>query len=727
MRQVSAIREFMKQHNKEDNSGLIERAYLFASKAHDGQYRISGEEYIHHPLAVAEILAELGLDAVTIAAGLLHDVVEDTEYTLADLEAEFGPEIAGLVDGVSKLNRIDLKSKEEAQAEYLRKMFLSMARDIRVVIIKLADRLHNMRTLRYHSPEKQREIAQETLEIYAPLAHRLGIYRFRWELEDLSLRYLEPDIYYELGYRLKSKRKEREDYVKGLIAQIREAVDMHGIEADIEGRPKNLYSIYRKMLKQGKDLDEIYDKIAIRVIVDSVRDCYAVLGIIHTLWKPLPGRFKDYIATPKPNMYQALHTTLLGKGGEPFEVQIKTWEMHQTAEYGIAAHWRYKEGTPGDKEFDEKLAWLRRTLEWQQDVKDTREFMDSLKIDLFSDTVFVFTPKGDVIELPQGACPVDFAYRVHTEVGHRCIGAKVNGRICPLDYKLQNGDIVEILTSKQTTGPSRDWLAFVKTSQAKSRIKSWFKKENRQYNIIKGQERLEYELKKANLDPKELMKEERLLEVGQKFGFVKVEDLYAAIGDGVLTAYQVLTRLKEDYFRQKRLDELLAVTEQRASRKQLRDKMATAIRVKGVEDVVARLSRCCNPLPGDEVVGYITRGKGVSVHRVDCPNIRAHALNEFDRIVEVDWVMNNRTVYNVEIEITALDRSRLTADVMTIMADAHIIVNSVFSRATRNSMAVINLKVEIKDLDHLQAIIQRLKKVKDVIDVRRVVPTHSES
>lgn len=483
---LSVLLEYMKQNNADIDTAVIEQAYHFAARAHEGQYRISGEEYINHPLKTAYILAELGLDVTTIVASLLHDVVEDTSVTLDEIEKIFGEEIALLVDGVTKLSRIEFKSKEDAQAEYLRKMFLAMAKDIRVILIKLADRLHNMRTLKHQNPQKQREIAQETLDIYAPLAHRLGIFRFKWELEDLSLRYLEPSVYYELVSRLKTKRKEREQYVQSLIDQIRAGIDRLGIEADIAGRPKNLYSIYNKMLKQGKDLDEIYDKIAIRVIVNSVRECYAILGVIHTQWKPLPGRFKDYIATPKPNMYQSLHTTLIGLGGEPFEVQIKTWEMHQTAEYGIAAHWRYKEGSRGDKDFDEKLAWLRRTLEWQQDVKDTREFMESLKIDLFSATVFVFTPKGDVIELPADSCPVDFAYRVHTEVGHRCIGAKVNGRIVPLEYRLKNGDIVEILTSKQSNGPSRDWLNFVKTSQAKSRIKSWFKKNSGRRTLSKA-------------------------------------------------------------------------------------------------------------------------------------------------------------------------------------------------------------------------------------------------
>lgn len=715
----------IRERRPEADLKLVEQAYFFAEKAHLGQFRFSGEAYINHPLAVAFVLAEIGLDPITIAASLLHDVVEDTGVSLAELEKEFGEEIALLVDGVTKLSKIEFKSKEEAQAEYLRKMFLAMAKDIRVILIKLADRLHNMRTLGYHHPDKQREVAQETLEIYAPLAHRLGIARLKWELEDLSLRYLEPEVYYQLGTRLKSKRKEREQYVKGLIEQIRTVLEKSGIEADIAGRPKNLYSIYRKMIKQGKDLDEIYDKIAIRVIVNSVRDCYAVLGLIHTLWKPLPGRFKDYIATPKANMYQSLHTTLIGQEGEPFEVQIRTWEMHQTAEYGIAAHWRYKEGKPGDRDFDEKLAWLRRTLEWQQDVKDTKEFMESLKIDLFSATVFVFTPKGDVIELPADACPVDFAYRVHTEVGHRCVGAKVNGRIVPLDYKLKNGDIVTILTSKQAAGPSRDWLNFVKTSQAKSRIKAWFKKEQRQYNIIKGREALESELKKHNLDAKEFLKEDKILEIGRKFNLQKVDDLYAAVGDGVISPNQIIGKIKEEYFKQKKLDDLLSVTQQRA-KSQMKEKASTAVRVRGVTDVMARLSRCCNPLPGDEVIGYITRGKGVSVHRVDCPNVKAHLRSEANRMVEVEWVNAPSVVYNVELEVTAIDRPRLTTDVMTVIADAHIIINSVFARATKNSYATINLKLQIKDLEHLQAVIQRIGKVKDVLEVKRVIPTHPE-
>lgn len=716
----------IRQYNQDTGAVVVERAYEFARKAHEGQYRSSGEDYIQHPLAVALILAELRMDIASIAAALLHDVVEDTKYSLQDVEKRFGQEIASLVDGVTKLSRIEFKSKEEAQAEYLRKMFFAMARDIRVVLIKLADRLHNMRTLKYQRPEKQIEVARETLDIYAPLAHRLGIFRFKWELEDLSLRYLEPEVYHQLVDQLKLKRKERESYVQGLIEQIREALQANMMKADIAGRPKNLYSIYRKMLKQNKGLDEIYDKIAIRVLVENVNECYGVLGIIHTMWTPLPGRFKDYVATPKANMYQSLHTTLIGEGGEPFEVQIKTQDMHHTAEYGIAAHWRYKEGTPGDKDFDQKLAWLRRTLEWQQEVKDTREYMDALKMDLFPDAVFVFTPKGDIVELPADSCSVDFAYRVHTEVGHRCVGAKVNGRIVPLDEKLKNGDIIEVMTSKQSQGPSRDWLNFVRTSQAKSRIKAWFKKEHRQEHIIRGRDNLEYELKKNNLDHKEFLTEEKLLEIGKKMSFVKVEDLYAAVGDGTVTANQVIGRIKEEYFKQKKMDDLLAARPPEKAANLMKRHEATAVRVKGVTDIVARLSHCCNPLPGDAILGYITRGKGVSVHRLDCPNIRAHLRDEIDRIVEVEWASENRGTFSVEIEVTAIDRARLTADVMIAMAESHIPVSSVFSRATRNSMANMNLKLEIKDLDQLQAIMQRIAKVKDILEVRRVVPNQGE-
>jgi guanosine-3',5'-bis(diphosphate) 3'-pyrophosphohydrolase len=718
---VPMITEKVRKYDSDADFELIERAYNYARIAHAGQRRISGEPYIIHPVEVALILTEIELDTPSICAALLHDVIEDTSATYTNIVNEFGEEIALLVDGVTKLNRLDFASREDAQAENLRKMFIAMARDIRVILIKLADRLHNMRTLSYQNERKQKEIARETMEIFAPLAHRLGVFKFKWELEDLAFSYLDAETYYEIAKRLKQKRRQREDYVNDLIQQIKKGLEEIGIPADTAGRPKNIYSIYKKMVKQQKDIDEIYDKIAIRVIVNEIRECYGVLGIIHTMWKPLPGRFKDYIATPKPNMYQSLHTTLLGKGGEPFEVQIRTWEMHRTAEYGIAAHWRYKEGSsPREKKFDEKLSWLRQILEWQQEVKDTREFMESLKIDLFDDTVFVFTPKGAVLELTKGACPVDFAYRVHTEVGHKCTGARVNGRIVPLDYPLGNGDIVEIITSKNSAGPSRDWLNFVKTSSAKSRIKQWFKKEKRAENIIKGHDYLEKELKKRHLSIKEFLKEDRLQEMAKRFSFVSVDDLYAALGDGAISAPQVITRLKEMYFNDAQVEDILiAPPNNKVSGTP--DQDTSALRVKGVDGVAIRLAHCCNPLPGDRVLGYITRGRGVSVHRTDCPNLQNYLSREKDRIIEVEW-SDNRGTYIVEVEVKAFDRPRLTTDVMDVIADTRIQINSVFSRVTRNKLAVMNFKLEIKNITQLQAVIQRIQQIPDVLEVRRMMP-----
>lgn len=717
------IIEKVKKYDAKADFELIEKAYKFAEAAHNGQKRISGEPYINHPVEVALILADLELDTATLCAALLHDVVEDTDISQATLVTEFGEEIGLLVNGVTKLSRIDFQSKEDAQVENLRKMFLAMAKDIRVIIIKLADRLHNMRTLHFQSERKQKEIAKETLEIFAPLAHRLGIFKFKWELEDLAFYYLETDIYYEIAKRLKKKRQEREEYVHELILQIKDGISQIGIEGDIAGRPKNIYSIYKKMIKQQKDIDEIYDKIAIRVIVNDIRECYGVLGIIHTMWKPLPGRFKDYIATPKPNMYQSLHTTLIGKGGEPFEVQIRTWEMHRTSEYGIAAHWRYKEGTnEKEKKLDEKLAWLRQILEWQQEIKDNNEFMESLKIDLFDDTVFVFTPKGKVIELPKGACPVDFAYRVHTEVGHKCVGAKVNGRIVPLDFPLENGDIVQIITSKNSLGPTRDWLNFVKTSTAKSRIKQWFKKEKREANIIKGHDILEKELKKRHLNPKELLKEDKLIEVAKKFNYNSVDDLYSAIGDGAITPNQVITKQKEIYFNDIHVEDIFdtPVIQNKIIHNE-REATSSALKIKGVDDVAMRLARCCNPLPGDKVQGYITRGRGISVHRQDCPNLQNYLKTERDRIIEVQW-SDSRGIYNVEIEVRGIDRPRLTTDVMNVIADTRIQINSVYSRVTKNHIAVMNFKLEIKDITKLHAVIQRINTINDVLEVKRVLP-----
>ncbi|MCG0277521.1 MAG: bifunctional (p)ppGpp synthetase/guanosine-3',5'-bis(diphosphate) 3'-pyrophosphohydrolase [Thermanaeromonas sp.] len=703
---------------------LIRDAYDFASVAHKEQRRHSGEPFITHPLAVAEILAELELDLVTIAAGLLHDVVEDTPISLDTVREIFGEEIALLVDGVTKLSRLEYKTKEEQQAETLRKMFLAMAKDIRVILIKLADRLHNMRTLKHCPVDKQKDIARETLEIYAPLAHRLGIFRLKWELEDLALRYQEPEVYYELVKSISKKRQEREEYIQKVAAILREKLQENGIEADIQGRPKHFYSIYNKMKKQQKELSEIYDLIALRVIVDTVKDCYAVLGIIHALWRPIPGRFKDYIAMPKPNMYQSLHTTVLGPEGEPFEVQIRTWEMHRTAEYGIAAHWRYKEGyTSSDKEFEQKLTWLRQILDWQRELKDPREFMESLKIDLFSDRVYVFTPKGDVVELPAGSVPIDFAYRVHTDIGHQCVGAKVNGRIVPLDYQLKTGDIVEILTQKGS-GPSRDWLKIVKTSQAKNRIRQWFRRVEREKNLAKGRELLEKECRKQGLEPEEVLKGNFLQEAARKFNFSSFEDLLVAIGDGVVTPAQALGDLiKEKEAEKKEEEKPAADSFPQAKSWTGFSRPSQGVRVKGVDNVVVRLAHCCNPLPGDAIIGYITRGRGVSVHRSDCPNILHHLKQEPERIIEVAWDQDAEATYQVQIEALAWDRPRLAMDIMTAVADTKTIINAVHARATRNNMATVDLKLEIRSLEHLQYIMDKIKRIKDVMEVKRVTPS----
>jgi len=719
---INKLREKIKSYFQDADLELLTKAYEFAAKAHEGQKRNSGEPYIMHPLRVAYTLAELELDVTCVAAGLLHDVVEDTPVTMADIEKQFGTEIALIVDGVTKLSRLEYKSKEEQQAENLRKMFLAMAKDMRVILIKLADRLHNMQTLKYQSPAKQLEIAKETIEIYAPLAHRLGIFRLKWELEDLALRYLEPARYYELVEKIAQRRQEREEYINQVIVILKQHLDEVEIKADISGRPKNFYSIYQKMEKQGKDISEIFDLTAIRVLVDNVKDCYGALGICHTLWKPLPGRFKDYIAMPKPNMYQSLHTTVIGPRGEPFEIQIRTWDMHRTAEYGIAAHWVYKSGR-GDKDFGEKYAWLRQILEWQLDLRDAHEFMESLKIDLFSDTVFVFTPKGDVIELPAGSVPIDFAYRVHSEVGNRCVGAKVSGRIVPLDYRLNNGDIVEILTSKQASGPSRDWLNLVKTSQAKSRIRAWFKKEQREENIVRGREVLEREIKKQGTEMAEWSKGDRLLEAAKRFNFLSVEELYAAVGAGTLTALQVLGKIKEEFQKDRKQgaseSEMISDTISRSEKR----RSSQGVQVLGVDNLMVRFAHCCNPLPGDPIVGYITRGRGVTIHRADCPNMLSYQKHEPHRVTEAKWEKQERSTYQVEIEVVAMDRPRLTIDIVTMIADTKTIINAVHARARKDKTAAVNLKIEISSLEHLEHIMQRVRRVRDVTDVRRVVPS----
>ena len=724
------LRVNLQKKSPQARLAIVDKAYEFAEVAHRNQLRNSGEDYILHPLEVSQILVELEMDEATIAAALLHDVVEDTTLTILDIEKEFGSEIALLVDGVTKLGRIEYKSKVEQQVENLRKMFLAMAKDIRVILIKLADRLHNMRTLKYHSIQKQKEIAQETLEIFAPLANRLGIFRIKWELEDLSFRYLKTQEYYDLVEGIALKRREREAYINDVIVQMRERLKEVDIYADIVGRPKHFYSIYRKMTTQHKELSEIYDLMAIRVIVESVNDCYGALGIVHTMWKPIPGRFKDYIAMPKPNMYQSLHTTLIGLHGEPFEIQIRTCEMHRTSEYGIAAHWKYKEGGKdgGNKSagvnFEQKLSWLRQLLEWQQDSRDAGEFMESLKIDLFTDTVFVFTPKGDVVELPADSCPIDFAYRVHTDVGHRCIGAKINGRIVPLETKLTNGDILEILTSRQGGAPSRDWITFVKTSQAKNRIRQWFKKEQREDNIIRGRESLEREVRKLGLDPF-ILKPESLVAIGKSQNLLSLDDVYAAIGDGVLTTNKVLMRLREDLSKEEREKlqlESLQQNEGKTPTQSVYGKASHGVRVKGIDNVLVRFAQCCNPLPGDAIIGYITRGRGVSIHRGDCSNVLTHSEDERERVVEVVWSEYVDSTYPVDIQIYGKDKPRLVTEVMNTVLDTRTHILGINAKVGKDSLSYIQLRIEIRNLEQLKMVMHKIRKLKDITEVKRIHP-----
>ncbi len=691
---------------------LIEKAYGFALKAHSGQRRESGESFIIHPLGVARILADMGLDMITIAAGLLHDVVEDTAFGLEDIEHEFDREIAQLVDGVTKLGRMEFTSREEQQAETLRKMFIAMARDIRVILIKLADRTHNLRTLRHLRTSKQKEIAQETLEIYAPLAHRLGIYKIKGELEDLAFRYQDGAHYYELVEKLSKKRREREAFINRIIKTLRVQLEQVGIRGELQGRPKHLYSIYNKIQEQHIQFSEIYDLTGIRIIVENVKDCYGALGVVHTLWRPIPGRFKDYIAMPKPNMYQSLHTTVVGAENELVEIQIRTREMHRTAEYGIAAHWRYKEKTKNPQELDQKLAWLRQLLEWQHDYRDPREFMESLKIDLFSDEVFLFTPRGDVISLPAGSGPLDFAYKIHTDIGHRCTGARINGRIVPLNYRLQTGEIVEIITAKHGS-PSRDWLKMVKTPQAKNRIRSWFKKERRDENIEKGRELLEKEFKKLNLDHRLWLTPELLDEAGKKFNLQSAEDVYATVGYGGVTAPQIAGRLREEYARRYGEEES-AVPEARTARQQTFSDLG--VKIQGMDNLLLRMARCCSPLPGDEIAGFITRGRGVSIHRATCPNLKQV---QQDRLIEASWDKESRVSYPVGIEVRAADRTNLLSEVVAVVSESRVNIAAVDGRTDREQVAAIYLTVMVEDCVQLQRIINRIKKVKGVFSVNR--------
>ena len=710
---LSVLIDKIKAYNEDADFQLIEKAYTFARQAHEGQFRDSGDVFFKHPYEVAKILADLELDVKTIAAGLLHDVLEDTDVTREKLEEEFGPEIVHLVDGVTKLSKIPFQSSEEHQAHSLRKMFLAMAEDLRVVLIKLADRLHNMRTLRHLPPERQRRIARETLEIYTPLAHRLGMWSVKWEMEDLALRYLDPEGYYDLVRRIAKKRQEREGELEEIMKTLRARLDEVGIPAEIQGRPKHFYSIYQKMKQQGRDLSEIYDLVAVRVIVDSVKDCYGVLGLVHTMWKPIPGRFKDYIAMPKSNMYQSLHTTVIGPRGEPLEIQIRTWEMHRIAEKGIAAHWLYKEGAKGS-DFEEKVAWLRQVMEWLKEAKDPEEFMETLKIDLFEDEVFVFTPKGDVKPLPAGATPVDFAFSVHTDIGLHCVGAKVNGRLVPLNYRLSNGEFVEILTSKNAS-PSKDWLQFVKTSRARSKIRSWLKEQEREDVVERGRQMLEKELRRLGVDTKETLKPERLGEVLKRYGFSGPDDLYAALGYGKVAVSQVLDKLLGR-------EEL----EARKSAKKVSAKKKTGsaqgVLVKGMDDLLVRFSKCCSPVPGDEIVGYITRGRGVSVHRADCPNVASLPGFE-ERKIEVEWQVGETGAFPVEIEVEAVDRVNLLSNIMSTVSEGRTNIESVNARTTKNKMAIINLVVDIHDVQHMESVMNRIKQVSGVVAVTRAHPT----
>jgi GTP diphosphokinase / guanosine-3',5'-bis(diphosphate) 3'-diphosphatase len=690
----------------------LRRVYEVADRAHEGQRRASGESYIEHPLAVAGILAELEMDRQTIAAALLHDVVEDTTVTSEAVAAEFGDEIASLVDGVTKLTRIPYQSKEDAQVENLRKMFMAMARDIRVIIIKLADRLHNMRTLSSLPPAKQKSIARETLDIYAPIAHRLGIWKIKWEIEDECLKYLDPEPYREIVERVAKTRRERENDVKEAIAAMRDEFGQLKVNAEIQGRPKHFYSIYSK-IKKGRDFSTIYDLTAIRIIVDSVKDCYAALGAVHSMWTPLPGRFKDYIAMPKPNMYQSLHTTVVGPQGEPLEIQIRTWEMHRTSEYGIAAHWRYKEGGKADQ-FENKLSWLRSLLEWQKDMRDSRVFMENLKLDLFDSQAFVFSPRGDVFSMPAGGTPLDFAYLVHTDVGNHCTGAKVNGRIVPLDSTLQNGDICEVLVNKTSGRPSLDWLSIVKTSGAKHKIKQWFRKERREENVLAGQEALESELARERMRT-DLARGELIERIAHRMNYGTPADLYAAIGFGDASAQAVANRIRDEI----KGDNVVDLTQIRKPATRKLPKKASAVRIAGVDDVLVRLSKCCSPVPGDPIIGYVTIGRGVSVHRADCPNV-AYMSATPERILQAQWVGNTDMTHAVDLEVEADDRAQLLQDIMAVFAELKTTVSSVTARVRRDGSAVTSLTVQIRDLDHLSKILSKIENLKGVRRVYRV-------
>ena len=721
---VEEVFAIVSTYMNDKNVEFVKKSYKMAEHAHRKQFRKSGEPYIIHPIQVAGILAELQMDPATVAAGFLHDVVEDTDVLREDIVREFSEEVAMLVEGVTKLSKIKYLSKEEQQAENHRKMFVAMAQDIRVILIKLADRLHNMRTLKFQPVEKQRIKASETLEIFAPLAHRLGISTIKWELEDIALRYLNPQQYYRIVNLMKRKRTEREDYLTHVMDDIETELNDVEIKADLYGRPKHIYSIYKKMVLQNKQFNEIYDLLAVRVTVESIKDCYAVLGIIHTLWKPMPGRFKDYIAMPKQNLYQSLHTTVIGPQGDPLEVQIRTVEMHRIAEYGVAAHWAYKEGKTvesSNKSVDSKLTWFREILEYQSESSNAEEFMESLKFDLFSDMVYVFSPKGDVMELPAGSVPIDFAFRIHSEIGNKTIGAKVNGKMVPLDTQLKTGDIVEILTSKQSFGPSRDWLKIAQSSQAKNKIKQFFKKQLRDDNVHKGREMIEKEIKAQEFDIKEVLANENIKRVCEKFNFTSEEDMYAAVGFNGITAQQVVNRLAEKMRKIRDQEVALEKITKEMNTPTVRKATESGVIVKGVENMLIRLSRCCSPVPGDEIVGFITKGRGVSVHRADCPNVQDDFANQ--RIMDVEWgtpLSTTRKEYQVDIEISAFDRPGLLNEVMQVVNESKTNISAVSGKADRDKIATINMTIMITNISHLHKVVERIKQIPDIYSVQRM-------
>ena len=728
---ISAVKKY---HPSADIS-MIEKAYTIARNAHEGQVRKSGEPYIIHPLCVAIILADLELDKETIVAGILHDVVEDTIMSNEEIRKEFSAEVELLVDGVTKLGQLSYShDKVDEQAENLRKMFLAMAKDIRVILIKLADRLHNMRTLQYMTPEKQKEKARETMDIYAPLAQRLGISKVKIELDDLSLKYLQPDVYYSLVEQISDKKSAREQFIQQIVAEVRSHIDNAGIKARVDGRVKHFFSIYKKMVNQDKTLDQIYDLFAVRILVENVQDCYASLGAIHEMYKPIPGRFKDYIAMPKPNMYQSLHTTLIGPNGTPFEIQIRTYEMHKTAEYGIAAHWKYKE-SGGSKEknvenrAEAKLTWLRQILEWQKDESDNKEFMSLLKsdLDLFSESVYCFTPSGDVKNLPNGSTPIDFAYSIHSAVGNKMIGARVNGKLVPIDYRIQNGDRIEVLTSQNSKGPSRDWLAIVKSTQAKNKINQWFKSEFKESNISKGKDLISQYCKMKSINQTEIMKNEYQEKVMKKYGFRDWESVLAAIGHGGLKEGQVVNRLLEEFEKTNKKnitdDKVLEnIIESSNDQKMKLTKSKGGIVVKGIDDVAVRFSRCCNPVPGDEIVGFVTRGRGVSIHRTDCVNVVNMNENERMRMIEAEWqgfATGTGEKYSTEITLYANNRTGLLVDISRVFTERGIDLTGINSRLSKQGTATLSVSFEISGTEELNRIIEKLRQVESVIDIER--------